>query len=100
SGGRQLLNQVGEILTYARAAADQLNLVPASFDVRDVLDQVSALNSALLKKKKLALDVRVEADVPQLFADREKIAHVIGNLLGNAIEFTPALGRVWVRAAL
>ena len=100
SGGRQLLNQVGEILTYARAAADQLNLVPASFDVRDVLDQVSALNSALLKQKKLALDVRVEADVPQLFADREKIAHVIGNLLGNAIEFTPALGRVWVRAAL
>src|SRR5213595_2322456 len=30
SGGRQLLNQVGEILTYARGAADQLSLRPRS----------------------------------------------------------------------
>ena len=28
SGGRQLLNQVGEILTYARGSANQLTLVP------------------------------------------------------------------------
>src|SRR3954469_7865887 len=28
SGGRQLLNQVDEILTYARGAANQLTLVP------------------------------------------------------------------------
>src|SRR5258708_5246166 len=31
SGGRQLLNQVGEILTYARGAANQLTLVPSQF---------------------------------------------------------------------
>ena len=31
SGGRQLLNQVGEILTYARGAANQLTLVPTRF---------------------------------------------------------------------
>src|SRR6476661_10324258 len=48
SGGRQLLAQVGEILTYARGAANQLTLVPASFAVRDVLEQVSALNESLL----------------------------------------------------
>jgi signal transduction histidine kinase len=97
-GGRQLLNQVGEILTYARGAANQLTLVPARFAVRDVFEQMRALNEPLLKKKQLTMDVDCEPDLPTLIADREKIAHVIGNLLGNAIEFTPAEGRVWLRA--
>src|SRR6476469_2018260 len=52
SGGRQLLNQVGEILTYARGAANQLTIIPTRFHVREVLEQVSALNESLLKKKR------------------------------------------------
>jgi two-component system sensor histidine kinase BarA len=99
SGGRQLLNQVGEILTYARGAANQLALVPSRFAIREVLDQVSALNAPLVKKKKLALAVNTGANLPPITADREKIAHVVANLLGNAIEFTPAGGRVWVSAS-
>jgi signal transduction histidine kinase len=98
SGGRQLLSQVGEILTYARGAANQLTLVPSRFAVRDVLEQVSALNESLLKKKRLVLSVDVEEELPAVDGDREKIAHVVGNLLGNAIDFTPAGGRVWLRA--
>src|SRR3954462_12787485 len=35
SGGRQLLEQVGEILTYARAAANRLSLVPTTFPIRE-----------------------------------------------------------------
>src|SRR3954469_9317731 len=41
AGGRQLLDQVGEILAYARGAANQLTLVPTSFNIRGVLEQVS-----------------------------------------------------------
>src|SRR3954467_2056386 len=74
SGGRQLLNQVGEILTYARGAANQLTLVPTRFSMHDVLQQVSGLNESLLKKKHIALTVEASADLPTLNADREKIA--------------------------
>lgn len=97
SGGRQLLNQVGEILTYARGAANQLALVPTRFAIREVLEQVSALNESLLKKKRLSLSIDVDDEVPQIMADREQIAHVVGNLLGNAIDFTAPGGQVWVK---
>src|SRR3954462_14545424 len=76
SGGRQLLNQVGEILTYARGAANQLSLVTTTFAIRDVLEQVSTLNESLLKRKLLSLSVESEPSLPRVTADREKIAHV------------------------
>jgi signal transduction histidine kinase len=99
SGGRQLLNQVGEILTYARGAANQLALVTSRFAIKEVLEQVSKLNESLLKKKRLTLWVESEPGLTVVSADREKITHVVGNLLGNAIEFTPSGGRVWLRAS-
>ena len=98
NGGRQLLDQVGEILTYARGAANQLSLTTTTFAMRDMLDDVSTLNASLLRKKQLDLALRVPEDLPMVVADREKIAHVIGNLLGNAIEFTPSGGNVWIHA--
>ena len=98
AGGRQLLAQVGEILSYARGAANQLTLSPSTFAIGDVVEQVRQLNESLLAKKGLRVEVRVDANLPALFADREKVAHVLGNLLGNAIEFTPPGGRVWMTA--
>ena len=100
SGGRQLLMQVGEILTYARGAADQLTVVPVTFAIADVLQQVSTLNESLLARKRLQCQVEVEASVQPIVADREKVTHIVGNLFGNAVDFTPAGGRVWLKAGL
>ncbi|HEX5830718.1 MAG TPA: HAMP domain-containing sensor histidine kinase [Gemmatimonadaceae bacterium] len=99
-GGRQLLGMVGEILTYARSAAGQVTLNLSRFELRPVVDQIVALNEALVAKKGLTLMTDVAADVPPLRADREKVAHIVSNLLGNAVAFTPPGGRVWVVATL
>ncbi len=98
-GGRRLLDMVGEILTYARGAANQLAFSPVTVTIADVIHQVTRLNESLVARKQLHLDVQVASDTPQVVADREKIAHILGNLLGNAIDFTPAGGRVWVHAS-
>jgi signal transduction histidine kinase len=98
NGGRQLLGQVGEILTYARGAADQLSITCTRFDLREIVQQLGALNESLVSKKGLELIADIPADLEPVYADREKVAHIIGNLLGNAIDFTPQGGQVWVRA--
>jgi len=100
SGGRQLLAQVGEILTYARGAADQLTVVPVTFSIADVLQQVSSLNESLLARKRLQFHVEVDSSMPPVIADREKVAHIVGNLFGNAVDFTPIGGRVWLKAQM
>jgi signal transduction histidine kinase len=99
NGGRQLLAMVGEILTYARAAADQLTLTITAFDPREAVSQVAALNEPLAARKGHALDVRAAPDLPAIRADREKFAHILGNLIGNAIGYTAPGGRIWVQVA-
>ncbi|MFN2397431.1 MAG: sensor histidine kinase [Gemmatimonadaceae bacterium] len=96
SGGRQLLDMVGEILTYARGAANQLTLDASSFAIGDIVERASTLSEPLIAAKGLAFSISSEPALPQLFADRQKIVHVINNLLSNAIDFTPPGGSVWI----
>lgn len=98
SGGRQLLDMVGEILTYAKAAANRLRLEPSEFALVDVVQGVSAINEAIARRRSLSVATEMPDTLPSMIADKEKVTHVLTNLIGNAIDFTPAGGHVWVRA--
>jgi signal transduction histidine kinase len=100
SGGRQLLEMVGDILTYARSAANQLTTSHTEFAIDGLIEQVTSLNGPLIAKRALTLTVEVAPDLPSVRADRDKIHHVLSNLLGNAIDFTSSGGRVWIRAVV
>ena len=61
---------------------------------------MTTLNESLVAKKGLTLERYLSTDLPSIRGDRDKIAHVLTNLLGNAFEFTPSGGRVWVNAVM
>ena len=98
SGGRQLLEMTSELLTYVKGAANQLTLTLSEFPVAEVVESIRVLNESLAARKGLTMLVDVAPDLPPIVADREKITHILGNLVGNAIHFTPAGGRVWIAA--
>ncbi|HEX2202405.1 MAG TPA: HAMP domain-containing sensor histidine kinase [Longimicrobium sp.] len=92
---RQLLSMIEEILTYARTNAQAINLQPSDFSLDDVVASVYDMNASLVERKKLGFAAELSPDLPLVHADRDKVAHVLGNLIGNAIDFTPDGG--WVR---
>lgn len=97
TGGRQLLDMIGEILIYAKGAGRQLDLNVSDFAINEVVDHVLAVNEPLAAKKGLSVTLDVPADL-RLRADRDKITHVVTNLIGNAIDFTER-GGLSVRAS-
>jgi signal transduction histidine kinase len=96
-GGHELLSMIGEILDYARTAADQITLNPTTFAPGEAITEVAALNEPLAIKHALTMTVDV-AGLSPITADRERFIQILENLLGNAITYTPAGGRVWITA--
>lgn len=89
---RQLLGMIEEILTYARTSARAIELDPSHFPVQAVIESAHDLSASLVRKKGVHFEAEVSPDLPLVHADRDKIVHVLTNLLGNAIEFTPNEG--------
>ena len=96
SGGQQLIDMIDEILTYVRSASDHVTLTRTDFDITELVDQVRMLNQGLAAKKHLTIERLNGDDLPPVYADRDKVKHVLGNLIGNAIKFTSDGGRVWI----
>jgi signal transduction histidine kinase len=92
---RQLLGMIEEILTYARTNAAAIDVRPLEFPLADVVEAVREMNASLLERKRLTFESDVPGVLEPVWGDRDKVAHVLGNLIGNAIKFTPEGG--WVR---
>lgn len=95
---RQLLSMIEEILTYARTNARAIELEPSEFPVDDVVHDVFQMNASLIRKKGIHYETDVAEGLVHARADRDKVIHILGNLVGNAIEFTPDEGRIQIVA--
>jgi two-component system, NarL family, sensor histidine kinase BarA len=98
SSSRQLLSMIEEILTYAKTSARAIELEPTHFPVEEVIESVHQMSASLIRKKKLHFESCVDESLPLANADRDKVLHVLGNLIGNAIEFTSTEGTIRVEA--
>ncbi len=93
---RQLLTMIEEILTFARTSARAIELEPSQFDIEEPIAAVHQMSASLLRKKRIRFETRVGEGVPKARADRDKVIHVLTNLVGNAIDFTPPEGTIRV----
>lgn len=92
-----LLETLDDMLGYSRLEAGKLEVTPEPFAVRDVIDDMLALQFVAARSKGLALVRDIDDDVPaRLVGDRRKLNQILLNTIGNAIKFTDE-GEVTVR---
>jgi len=92
----RLSNIVRALLLLSQSETGQLSLQKTDLDLAEMTRDLVEEHQIPAE----AQDVRLSAELPpsaMIFADRVQIERMISNLLGNAIKYTPAGGRVTVR---
>jgi signal transduction histidine kinase len=89
---------VEELLDIGRIGSGKvrMDLAPLS-PLRMVLEGLEPYRSAA-RDQGVALGVDVPEELPNVWADPTRIAHVFANLLSNALKYTPPGGRISIAA--
>jgi signal transduction histidine kinase len=97
---KQMERLVDDLLDVTRIEAGGLSLEIAPVDAAALVRETAALFEAASGERTLRLELAVEDGLPPLRADRGRLSQVLSNLLGNAVKYAPAGGRVELRAAM
>jgi two-component system cell cycle sensor histidine kinase PleC len=98
--GLHLLAIVDNLLDLARIEAGKVELDEKILPIADIMDESLDTVRAAARDKALAIDCRSELRDWFVRVDPTKIKQVLINLLGNAVKFTAAGGRVSLSAFL
>ncbi|WP_222708594.1 GAF domain-containing sensor histidine kinase [Paenibacillus sp. N3.4] len=94
----RLLDQVNELLDFAKMENGKFELVYTEADFKDIIKESVGIVQSLINKKKLNLIVESDADMNTVIrVDKQRILQILLNLLSNAIKFTPPLGAITIK---
>jgi signal transduction histidine kinase len=93
----RLQRLVGDLLFVARLDANGLQLQFGDTQLDEIVHDAVESSGALARAREISLVAEVEP-VPPVSGDKERLSQLVGNLISNALKFTPAGGRVTARA--
>ena len=94
-----LRHLVDQILDIARIAAGRLEVSREMISLRPYVLNIASDLESLFNERSLRLSISVPTTLPRVRTDPTHLRHILVNLLGNAVKYTPS-GGVAVRARL
>ncbi|MBI3242947.1 MAG: HAMP domain-containing protein [Chloroflexi bacterium] len=91
---------VGDLRTLSQADAGELKLNKQTLAVPEVLQQAQAAFEHQARQKGIRLELQMSGGLPTIQADEARMVQVLGNLISNALRYTPGEGRIVLGAAL
>tara|TARA_Y100001933_G_scaffold262810_1_gene321809 strand:+ start:3966 stop:5207 length:1242 start_codon:yes stop_codon:yes gene_type:complete len=95
---RELARHLDALIDSTRLEAGKMNLELEDADLANVVERAVAGVRPGADAKDIDLRVTVDGNIPPFAMDGPRIVQVLGNLLGNAVKFTPAGGCVELEA--
>lgn len=92
--GQHLQHLVDDLWTLARADAGELPLTRRTVALSELLERTATAYNDRARRQKIALVVEKNATPTEISVDSERIAQVLGNLVGNALRYTPEGGAI------
>lgn len=93
-----LSHLVDDLKTLSLADARELPLNPQMISAADLLLRVESSYRVQAEKKEISLQVELQPDLPEIEVDVDRMAQVLGNLVSNALRYTPAGGEIRLKA--
>ncbi len=95
---RRIERLLGDLLQLERLESGQLPLEPDWLPVSRLLEDASSRILPAVLEKNLEIDTREPSAEVEVWADEERIAQVLGNLLDNAVRHSPESGEIRISA--
>jgi signal transduction histidine kinase len=96
--GHRMNRMIQDLLDVARVERGQLAVEPVTTSLAAIVNDAIDMMAPMALQHGVALDSEMQADLPAVIADPERIVQLFSNLVGNALKFTPAGGTVCIRA--
>lgn len=89
---------IQDLLDVAQVEMGELRVQRARMGAGALLGEAVDTQRSLAASAQLSLEVEMPAELPELWADRDRLLQVFENLIGNALKFTQAGGQITVGA--
>ena len=96
---RRLARLTEDLLMLSKMDADRLELEIRRLSVSQFVESCIETTQRPAAEKDLRISVNLPQHLPDIAADRRRLAEVLQNLLDNAMQYTPAGGQIMVSAS-
>jgi len=98
ANGMRLLKLINDLLDLVRLESGRLEIKREPLGVKEFVRGLASAARQVAEDKRLRLETFVAPEVGTVLADRDRLEKIVLNLIFNALKFTPAGGRVELRA--
>jgi signal transduction histidine kinase len=98
TSGKRLLSLIESLLVFIRLDQGEMALNREPLDIVPLISEVVGSFQVKGVERKLSLITEAAGDLPPVIADRRELTMALTHLVDNATKFTPAGGRVMLKA--